>query len=212
MLPIHTSTGPQSVNTCMLHADTHTHALRIPADATPANRCVPVHKPTTATPSPPPHPHPHPHTHPHPLPHPHPPLLEPALGEVARCLRPGGIAAFATWGPLKDNSWLGVIYDALEFALQKVPLPPTPPPEAARARSCVSLGVSVGTSACGGSTSHDLRAPRIRLPHPPSPCHRRVLPTCTHPVACSPLRPLPFVIPTLAPAPGPGGGRVGGRQ
>jgi hypothetical protein len=34
-------------------------------------------------------------------------------------VRPGGLAVFATWGPLKDNSWLGIIYDALEFALQQ---------------------------------------------------------------------------------------------
>ncbi len=38
---------------------------------------------------------------------------------MARCVRPGGLAVFATWGPLKDNSWLGIIYDALEFALQQ---------------------------------------------------------------------------------------------
>ena len=41
-----------------------------------------------------------------------------ALREVARCLAPGGMAVFTTWGPQKDNSGIVVMQEALEHAMQ----------------------------------------------------------------------------------------------
>ena len=47
------------------------------------------------------------------------PSMRIVLPQAARCLKPGAIAVFTTWGPLKDNAGIAVMYDALEASMQK---------------------------------------------------------------------------------------------